>query len=180
MNSKIEKIYHNLNANRISFEEAKSELGKIFAIDFLNREFEELFKEKPVNSTQTIMILIMLPEWLGLQYEFLTTFNRLLIQSWHTCHEILISEIASLKSSDSVAYIDKAIQLELDYLVQDESDTEYVSFIRKCMITLADINTSESIELINKYKNDKNEVVRRCADEQIRWLNGEKGMRYMP
>ena len=47
------------------------------------------------------------------------------------------------------------------------------------MWALADINSPESIELLHKYINDDNEVIRKYADEQIRWLNGEKGMRYM-
>ncbi|MDX2278546.1 MAG: hypothetical protein NW218_03125 [Saprospiraceae bacterium] len=47
------------------------------------------------------------------------------------------------------------------------------------MWALADINTPESIEILQAYKNDESEIKRACANEQLRWLNGEPGMRCM-
>jgi len=67
--------------------------------------------------------------------------------------------------------------MNFNYL--EQHDTDYPSFIRKCMWVLAEINTEESIALLKSYLENENPVIKQYADEQLRWLNGEKGMRYM-
>ena len=121
--------------------------------------------------------LLFIPGWFDIRIKFLDYYNQFLDEQWHHHHEAIVTLLSSIKSNTSIKYIDIAIHSHFKYLHLD--DLTYASFIRKCMWTLADINSPESIEFLHKYINDDNEVIRKYADEQIRWLNGEKGMRYM-
>lgn len=177
MNEDIKSLYYDNLFGRISYDVAKEKVSIICISNCLENEFNQLFIEQPENVTEIIGILLIIPSWYDLQRSFLIYYHRLLIEPWHEAHEWLIDIIMEFKSTESIEYIKTAIKLDFDYL--HLNDTEYASFIRKCMWALADINNPESIELLHKYLNDDNEVIRKYADEQIRWLNGEKGMRYM-
>lgn len=125
----------------------------------------------------TLEALVFIPAWFKHQDRYVRYYNKFLIEKWHHNHEHLLAVLSSLKSETSVPFINIAINTNYKYLILE--DSTYASFIRKCMWALADINTPESIEILQAYKNDESEVKRACADEQLRWLNGEPGMRVM-
>lgn len=177
MNNRIKSIYTDNLLGKIEYEPARKEVIEICVYEYLIKEFHVLNNDKPDDSTEIIEMLIILPTWFGIQEKFIFEYNRLLIQNWHTAHEWLIDCIMKYKDPASIRFICEALQLNFTYF---PADTEYASFIRKCMWTLADINTPESIELLQGFRLDKNAVISKFADEQIRWLNGDKGMRYMP
>ena len=196
MQNKISEAYLNELLGKVTFEEAKAKLIQYAVYNLFTHEFDKLLNEGPAveravdNDTsnwndelftedkhQVVEALIILPSWFNIKKDFIEYYNRLLLSPWHHEHESLIELIKNTRSVSSTPYIEKAIQNNYKYL--HFNDTNYASFIRKCMWALADINSPESIDLLHKYINDDNEVIRKYADEQIRWLNGEKGMRYM-
>jgi hypothetical protein len=197
MRNIMNTLYIDQMLGKITYEDAKERLIIQAVIAYLTSEFDSLFLDAPneVNTpnelrdewfdknfnkdkNELVESLLIVPTWFGLGKLFTDFYNRILIEPWHHNHESVIDIIIQHKPESSVLFIEKAISLDLIYL--HFNDTNYSSFVRKCMWALADINTPESIALLNRYRNDENEVVRQYADEQVRWLKGEKGMRYMP
>lgn len=193
----MNSLYIDQMLGKTTYEDAKERLIIQAVTAYLTKEFDALLSDTPNNDTTPIELrdewfdpdfdkeknelvesLLIVPTWFGLGNLFTDYYNRILIAPWHHHHESVIDAIIHHKSETSILFIEKAISLDFIYL--HYNDTNYTSFIRKCMWALADINTSESIALLSRYKNDENEVIRRYADEQVRWLDGEKGMRYMP
>ncbi|HLP94657.1 MAG TPA: hypothetical protein VK168_11510 [Saprospiraceae bacterium] len=200
MKGSVYSIYIKNLLGKSSFEIAKSEIIQLALQQFFNKIFEELLHDQSKSTTEelseifkdmggwidedfvlkksnTLEALLFVPSWFNLQSDFVNYYNLLLIEKWHHNHEDIISIITSIKSETSIPYINAVISLQFKYLYL--SDTSYASFIRKCMWALADINTEESIALLKKYLESENPVIKRYADEQLRWLDGEKGMRYM-
>jgi hypothetical protein len=200
MRESIYSIYIDNLLGKSTWESAKSEIVQQALHFFLKNTFEELLHDNTKSTLEelseifkdmggwidedfvlqkrnTLEALLFIPSWFNLQPEFVNYYNQFLIEKWHHNHEDILTILASIKSKTSVPYIDAAIKSEFKYL--NLSDTNHASFIRKCMWALADINTKESIELLKNYLKSENPVIRQYADEQTRWLNGEKGMRYM-
>jgi len=175
MNNIILTKYSQYLKNEISFDEARTSISQVFAEKYIKDEFEKLF----LNHDFTfIEVLFKLASWFEVGEVFLPYYNRLLVESWHFSHEWVIEKIQSYKSPSSIDFIAKALNsMNFNYL--EQHDTDYPSFIRKCMWVLAEINTEESIALLKSYLENENPVIKQYADEQLRWLNGEKGMRYM-
>lgn len=186
---------------KISIDEAKEEITSLLVHRFLKDKFDELLKDISKSSPAELSevfkdmngwvdedfverkhndleALIYVPSWFNIQIEFIDYFNKFLIERWHHNHEHLLSVLSSIKSNSSPEFIDVAINLEFKYMQLDE--LTYEGYIRKCMWTLADINSPESIKILHKYSTDPSEIKRKYADEQIRWLEGDKTMRYMP
>lgn len=177
MNQKIKSIYLENLLGRKDYTTSKAEMIEICITEYIFNEIRALNIEKPEDANTIIGMLITLPSWFGIKEKFLDEYHALLVQDWHTAHEWLIDCIMRYKSPSSIKYIIEAIYK--DFYHFSLSDTNYASFIRKCMWALADINTPESIEILQAYRNDESEIKRKCADEQLRWLNGEPGMRVM-
>ena len=175
MDNVILTKYSQYIKNEISFDEARSSISQVFAEKYIKDAFEKLCSN---HDFTFIEVLFNLASWFEVGEVFLPYYNRLLVESWHFSHEWVLDNIQSYKSPSSIDYIAKAIDsLNVNYL--EQHDTDYPSFIRKCMWTLADINTTESIELLRSYLGSENPVISQYANEQLRWLNGEKEMRYM-
>lgn len=200
MKESIYSIYLNNLLGKSSLESAKSEIIQLALQSFFNKISEELLHDKSKSTIEelseifkdmggwidedfvlkkrnTLEALLYIPSWFNLQSDFVKYYNLFLIEKWHHNHEDIIAILTSIKSETSIPYINAAIKMHFKYL--DLSDTNYASFIRKCMWALADINTEESIELLKIYLESENPVIKQYADEQLRWLSGEKGMRHM-
>ncbi len=201
MKNKIYTIYFENLLGDTSIENAKNKIIEESLIFLLDNTFEELLNDNSVSTPEELSeifkdmngwinedfvlskhnlleALIFIPTWFKVRDKYVYYYNKFLIEKWHQNHEHLLSALSSIKDETSIPYIDRAINTDYKYLLLE--DLNYASFIRKCMWALADINTSESIEMLQAYRNDVSEIKRKYADEQIRWLNGEKGMRSMP
>jgi hypothetical protein len=196
MKAAISEIYLDQLLGKSTFEEAKVKLTEYAVKGLFSQEFDRLLSEPIIiepeiganisewhdeffikEKNEIVEALIILPSWFGIKKDFIEYYNQLLIVNWHHEHESLIETIKNTKSNTSTTYIKKAILNNYKYL--HFNDTNYASFIRKCMWALADINTEESNELLKSYLENENPVIRQYADEQIRWLNGDKNTRYM-
>lgn len=200
METSIYTIYINNLLGKFSLEDAKNEISQIAIKQFINNLFEELLHDNSKSTPQELSeifkdmngwidedyvqkknnvleALLYIPSWFNIQSDFINYYNLFLVEKWHHRHEDILAILICYKSETSVPYIDAVINSQFKYL--ELSDTNYASFIRKCMWALADINTKESNELLKSYLGNENPVIRQYADEQLRWLNGEKGMRYM-
>lgn len=174
MNKFVKDIYLKYLTNEISFDEVKNNLAQFFTELYIHQEFDRMIV---THNSEFLDIFIELTNWFKRDKVFLSYFHELLTQSWHCRHEIIIDSIRSYKSASSVKFITKALEMKVDYLV--ESETDYNSFVRKCMWTLAEIKSTQSIDQLNKYSSSDNKVLALNAHEQIRWLSGEKDVRFM-
>lgn len=175
MKPDIEDIFNQYLKKELTFDNAKSKIQKILIKTGIEMELEHVLKYQDNNSMDIALSII---DWFEDSEDYLPLLHRLLVEKWHYRHEMVLNSIRYYKSPSSIEFIAKAVNLsEIDYLVNH--DTDYASFIRKCMWAIADIKTDESIDLLKSYLGDVNPVISQYADEQLRWLNGEKGMRYM-
>jgi hypothetical protein len=174
-NNSIYRKYLQYIGKEISFDEAKDGIAQLFLEYFFQNEFKRIIAYK---AHEDIDMLIELVGWFGMEELYLDDFHQLLLEGWHTRHERLIEIFQHFKSPATIPFIAKILESEtLDYLLKWETD--YASLVRKCMWTLADINTDESKSLLSRYLLSENKVIKQFAEEQLRWLQGEKGMRYM-
>ena len=196
MKASISEIYLDQLLGKSTFEGAKVKLTEYAVNSLFSQEFDRLLSESIIiepeighkisewhdeffikEKNEIVEALIILPSWFGIKNDFIEYYNKLLIVNWHHEHESLIETIKNTKSNSSTTYIEKAILNNYKYL--HFNDTNYASFIRKCMWALADINTEESVGLLKSYLENENPVIRQYAEEQIMWLNGDKNTRYM-
>jgi len=175
MDKTIFTIFYNQMLGKISYEKAKEVVCLEVVKNYFHREFEELFLNK---NSEIIEPLIFLPQWFNIQDDFIVYYNKLLIESWHFNHEFLIDRVALFKSNTSTPYIEKAVSINFEYMTLDE--TNHASFIRKCMYALGDINSPESVEALTKFCKNDNPFIHNFAEEQLKWLDGDQEMRYMP
>ena len=175
MNNIFLEKYHQFINKEISYDEAKSSVVQIMAEYYIKNEFEKVLACK---AKEDLNVLFQLISWFNLEEKYLPDYHKLLLESWHFRHEWLIDVIMNHKNPLSIPYIVKALELnDINYIINH--DTDYPSFVRKCMWALANIDTTESRNQLSTYLLSDNKVILKFADEQLRWLKGEKGMRYM-
>lgn len=159
----------------ITFEDFMNSANQVFAEFYIRAEFDRVFAHK---DQEVLDVLFDLVSWCRMEELFLPRFHQMILETWHCRHEQILDIIKHTKHPSSISYIAEAIVLQdIDYLTKH--DTDYPAFVRQCMWALADIHTDESISLLKEYRKSENAIIFQFADEQLRWLDGEKEMRVM-
>jgi len=117
-------------------------------------ELEGAMKSKDSTYMEHAITLLYLSD---VTTEFVDILNRLLVYPYHFHHQAITKFIQELKSPKSIAYIEKVLATNFDFLKYTASENGAIA--KWFSWALYSIGTKESFDIIEKYSNSSDEGI---------------------
>ena len=153
-----------LMLNKISKEEFLA-INNILEIKIeVGSGLKNAYKNHDAERVDELMYLIFMYE--AFELEYVDILNKLLVSEWHFQHENIVLALQKISSIDSLDYLYKAIELNLEYLLWDENH----AFEIKCVRGIYYIGKEKGIPYLEKLCNHKCTAIKEMAQRQLKKL----------
>ena len=112
-----------------------------------------------VNNNDQLQYLLDELELININQDYVDILNQLLLNKNHKSHQFISKRIQTLKSPTSIPYIEKVLQSNFDYLQYTCSNDDVIA--KWFSHALSEIGTKKAINLIEKYSNSENELIKK-------------------
>lgn len=131
---------------------------------FLLTEIVYAYKQEDAEMIEYLIFAIFLAEGELNISSFLDILNKLILCKWHYKHEDIALLLQKIGASESVEYLYKAIFLKPAYLEWDDN----YAFEKKCIHAIVKCGSREAVNKLELLVTNKNEIIRLCAERQLK------------
>ena len=163
MEQRVKTLLTSLYSGKISKEQF---IESYFENKNSNNEFVLEFMAKGMvdKSDETIEeVIVLLSTGFFPISVFVSNLRILLLESWHTRHEDVVTLLTGFSDDSTIEHLYKATELKLSYL--DYDDTYQLA--RKCIKSLSRIGNDLSLNKIRCLMNSGNDVIAGYARKEL-------------